>query len=50
VNEACRRIRRGIDSGAFEIAFPRRFVLLLKLARLLPYRLYFKLTERILPR
>lgn len=49
VDEACRRIRRGIDSGRFEIAFPTRFVLLLKLARLLPYRLYFKLTERILP-
>ena len=49
VDEACRRIRRGIDSGRFEIAFPKRFVLLLKLARLLPYRFYFKLTQRILP-
>jgi NAD(P)-dependent dehydrogenase (short-subunit alcohol dehydrogenase family) len=47
--EACRRIRQGLDSARFEIAFPRRFVLLLKLARLLPYGLYFKLTARMLP-
>lgn len=49
VDEACRLIRRGIGAGGFEIAFPRRFALLLKLARLLPYRLYFQLTSRILP-
>ena len=47
--EAVRRIRRGIDSRRFEIAFPRRFVLLLKLLRRLPYRVFFKLTGRILP-
>lgn len=49
VEAACRRIRRGIDAGGFEIAFPTRFVLLLKLARRLPYALYFRLTRRILP-
>jgi NAD(P)-dependent dehydrogenase (short-subunit alcohol dehydrogenase family) len=49
VEEACRRIRRGLESGRFEIAFPRRFVLLLKLARRLPYSLYIRQTARLLP-
>jgi NAD(P)-dependent dehydrogenase (short-subunit alcohol dehydrogenase family) len=49
VEDACRRIRQGLDSGRFETAFPRRFVLLLKLLRCLPYSLFFKLTARILP-
>jgi NAD(P)-dependent dehydrogenase (short-subunit alcohol dehydrogenase family) len=43
---AARRIIAGLDKGAFEIAFPRRFVFLLKLARLLPYALYFRLVKR----
>ena len=34
--DAARRIFRGIRHGGFEIAFPRRLVWLLKLARLLP--------------
>lgn len=41
VDEAARRIEKGLTAGRFEIAFPRRFVLLLKLFRILPYRLYF---------
>jgi NAD(P)-dependent dehydrogenase (short-subunit alcohol dehydrogenase family) len=50
VAEAVHRIRTGIDGDGFEIAFPRRFALLLKLARLLPYRGYFALTRRMLPK
>lgn len=44
--EAAREIVRGIGRGRFEIHFPRRFTRLLKLARLLPYSLYFRLARR----
>jgi NAD(P)-dependent dehydrogenase (short-subunit alcohol dehydrogenase family) len=47
--EASCRIRTGIAKGKFEIAFPRRFAMLLKLLRLLPYRGYFAITRRMLP-
>ena len=43
---AADRIARGLRSSRFEIAFPRIFVTLLKLLRLLPYRLYFPLVDR----
>lgn len=44
--EAARRSIAGLARGRFEIAFPARFVVILKLARLLPYRLYFALIRR----
>ena len=43
---AAERIARGLSGSGFEIAFPTRFVMLLKLLRLLPYRLYFPLVGR----
>ena len=43
---AADRIARGLRSRRFEIAFPRIFVALLKLLRLLPFRLYFPLVDR----
>lgn len=46
VEDAVSRILRGLESDRFEIAFPRRFVWLLKALRLLPDRLYFALTRR----
>lgn len=46
--KAAARIMAGTHSNRFEIAFPWTFVMLLKLARLLPYRLYFALTKRML--
>ncbi|MEY3632540.1 MAG: SDR family NAD(P)-dependent oxidoreductase [Betaproteobacteria bacterium] len=40
---------RGLARGQFEIHYPRRFTLWLKLLRLLPYRLYFRLMRSALP-
>jgi short-subunit dehydrogenase len=40
-------IMRGISAGRFEIHFPRRFTLLVKLLRMLPYRLRFALIGQL---
>lgn len=48
VEAAAERLWRALESGSsFEIVFPRRFAYLLKLLRLLPYRIYFPLVSRI---
>ena len=44
--QAATRINRGLASGGFEIAFPRRLVWTMKAAKLLPYRLRLPLMER----
>lgn len=36
----------GLERGRFEIHYPRRFTFVMKLLRLLPYRLYFALVRR----
>jgi NAD(P)-dependent dehydrogenase (short-subunit alcohol dehydrogenase family) len=41
---AARRLVDGLASGRFETTFPRRFTWMLKLLRILPYALYFRLT------
>jgi len=46
--DAAERIVRGLRSRRFEIAFPKRMVLLLKLLRLLPYPLFFAVTKKML--
>lgn len=45
--DAARRIVAALDHGSFEIAFPRRLIWPMKLLRCLPYRLYFRLTRRM---
>ncbi len=46
--QAARYIVRGLERSGFEIAFPLPFALILKFLRLLPYRLYFPLTRRMM--
>lgn len=45
--DAAARTIKGLAAGRFEIAYPARFVAILKFARLLPYGLYFWLVRRI---
>ena len=44
--EAARQMLKGWSQGQFDIHFPKRFTLWLKLLRLLPYRLYFPLVRK----
>ena len=44
---AAEEIVRGLEAGQFEIHFPKRFTRLMKLLRILPYRLFFPLVHRI---
>ncbi|GLT23184.1 oxidoreductase [Zoogloea oryzae] len=44
--DAARQIIEGMARGRFEIHFPRRFTLMLKLLRCLPYRIYFRVAAR----
>jgi NAD(P)-dependent dehydrogenase (short-subunit alcohol dehydrogenase family) len=46
VDDAAAALIDGLSSDAFEITFPRRFTWQLKLLRMLPYSLYFRLIAR----
>jgi short-subunit dehydrogenase len=45
--QAAERIVKGLASDRFEITFPKRFTWMMKLLRILPYRLYFPLVARM---
>jgi short-subunit dehydrogenase len=45
--EAARETLQGLERGEFEIHYPKRFTRLMKLLRILPYRLYFPLIHRM---
>jgi short-subunit dehydrogenase len=45
--QAARHILDGLARDGFEIAFPRRFALVMKLLRLLPDRLFFPLVRKV---
>jgi hypothetical protein len=44
---AAEEIVKGLQKKQFEIHFPKKFTLLLKTLRLLPYRLFFFITKKI---
>lgn len=46
---AAARIVRGLGRDAFLIEFPRRLALMLRMLRLLPYPLAFRVTRRLVP-
>jgi len=45
--QAAQAILEGWARGRFEIHFPRRFTLWLRLLRLLPYRTYFSIVQGV---
>jgi NAD(P)-dependent dehydrogenase (short-subunit alcohol dehydrogenase family) len=47
VDDAAAALQKGIYKGKFEIAFPTRFVLILKFLRALPYWAYFPLIKKM---
>ncbi|MBK1697572.1 SDR family NAD(P)-dependent oxidoreductase [Rhodovibrio salinarum] len=50
LEDAVASFRRQLDSDKFEIVFPWRFAMIMKLLRILPYAVLFKLTARMVPK
>ena len=49
VDEAADALYKGLNSKRFEITFPTRFAMIMKLLRYMPYTLFFFITKRLLP-
>jgi NAD(P)-dependent dehydrogenase (short-subunit alcohol dehydrogenase family) len=49
-DEAAERIVRGLDRGTFEVIFPTRMMIAMKLLRVLPYWAFFAITKRMVTR
>ncbi|WP_372394210.1 SDR family NAD(P)-dependent oxidoreductase [Azospirillum sp. HJ39] len=47
VEDAAEELAAGLDSDRFEISFPKSFTRKVRMARLLPYRLYFPLVRKV---
>ncbi len=50
VDDAAEQMVRGLESGRFEITFPKRFTWIMKLLRCLPYSLYFPISRKFIPK
>ena len=46
--DAAERIFREIEDCKFEIVFPKRFAFIMKALRLMPYRVFFSITKKLI--
>lgn len=49
VDDAADALYKGLKSNRFEITFPTRFSIIIKLLRYMPYKLFFFITKHLLP-
>jgi len=47
--DAAKAIATGMRRNAFEIHFPKKFTILMKILRILPYPLFFWLAKKMTP-
>ena len=50
VEHAAEQVLRGLESRRFEITFPKRVTWVMKVIRCFPYKLYFSITQKVIPR